>query len=191
MRIAPLLPSSPGDERDLGAEDLEQLAAFERHVLGHDDAQLVAAQLRDEREPDAGVARRRFEDRRAGREHAVGLGQLDHLERDAVLRRTARVLALELGPDVDARASGDSWCTPTSGVLPISPRMLSCFGTRSRAARDRGEDREHVAVGELGVEAVEVADVVVVLVDVHELVQPARRRRAGCRGGPDSARRAS
>ena len=65
MRIAPLLPSSPGDERDLGAEDLEQLAALDRHVLGHHDAQLVAAQLGDEREPDAGVARRRFEDRRA------------------------------------------------------------------------------------------------------------------------------
>src|SRR3954454_5470114 len=52
--------------------------------------------------------------------------------------------------------------------------MLSCFGTRSRAARDRGEDREDVPVLEIGVEAVEVADVVVALVDVHELVQRAR-----------------
>ena len=41
-----------------------------------------------------------------------------------------------------------------------------------------------VAVGELGVETVEVTDVVVVLVDVDELVQAARRRRAGCRAGP-------
>src|SRR5262249_19524457 len=39
--------------------------------------------------------------------------------------------------------------------------------------RDRGEDREDVAVGELGVEPLEVADVVVVLVDVDELVQAA------------------
>src|SRR5438876_5939430 len=66
---------------------------------------------------------------------------------------------------------GESSCTPTSGVLPISPRMESNRGTRSRAARDGGEDRQDVAIGELGVEAVEVTDVVVVLVDVHELVQ--------------------
>src|SRR5437870_2520449 len=69
---------------------------------------------------------------------------------------------------------GDSACTPTSGVLPIRPRTSSYFATaRSRAPRDRGEDREDVAVGKLGVEPLEVADVVVVLVDVDELVQPA------------------
>ena len=90
-------------QRDLGAEDLEQLAPLDRHVLGHDHAQLVAAQLRDEREPDAGVARRRFEDRRARLQRAVALGELDHLERDAVLRRTAGVLAFELGPDPNVR----------------------------------------------------------------------------------------
>src|SRR3954454_11518083 len=64
---------------------------------------------------------------------------------------------------------GDSWCTPTSGVLPIRPRMSSNFGTRSRAARDRRQDRQHVAARELGVEAVEVPDVVVLFVDVDEL----------------------
>ena len=36
-----------------------------------------------------------------GCEHAVLLGELDHLQRDAVLRRAARVLALELGVDAD------------------------------------------------------------------------------------------
>src|SRR6185503_17043502 len=49
---------------------------------------------------------------------------------------------------------GESWCTPTSGVLPISPRMLSNLGTRLRAAGHGGEDRQDVAVGELGVETV-------------------------------------
>src|SRR3954454_9817456 len=68
---------------------------------------------------------------------------------------------------------GDSWCTPTSGVLPISPRTESNLGTWLRAARNSREDRENVAVGELGVETVEVTDVVVVLVDVHELVHAA------------------
>ena len=68
---------------------------------------------------------------------------------------------------------GDSWCTPTSGVSPISPRMSSYFGTRQPPAT-AGRIESDVAVGELGVEAVEVADVVVVLVDVDELVQAAR-----------------
>ena len=52
-------------QRDLGAEDLEQLAALDAHVLGHHDPEPVAAELGDQREPDAGVARRRLEDRRA------------------------------------------------------------------------------------------------------------------------------
>src|SRR5262249_53301955 len=68
---------------------------------------------------------------------------------------------------------GESACTPTSGVLPIKPRTSSWRVTRSRAAGDGREYREHVAVADLGVEAVEVTDVVIVLVDVHELVQAA------------------
>ena len=90
-----------GRQRDLGPEDLEQLPPFDGDVLGHDHAQLVAAQLRNEREPDAGVARRRFEDRRARLDRAVAFGEVDHLQRDAVLGRTARVLAFELRPDLD------------------------------------------------------------------------------------------
>src|SRR5262245_61562962 len=70
---------------------------------------------------------------------------------------------------------GDSRCTPTSGVSPMRPRTSSYLtgSTRSRAAGDRGQDREHVAVGHLRVETLEVADVVVVLVDVDELVEAA------------------
>src|SRR2546421_9630894 len=71
---------------------------------------------------------------------------------------------------------GESACTPTSGVSPISPSTSSYFMVASgsfRPAGDGRQDREHVAVVHLGVETVEVADVVVVLVDVHELVQAA------------------
>jgi hypothetical protein len=92
-----------GAQRHLGAEDLEQLAPFDAHVLGHHDAQSVAAQLGDERQADAGVARRRFEDRVAAVQRAVGFGELDHLAGDAVLARTAGILALELGPEPHAR----------------------------------------------------------------------------------------
>ena len=63
---------------------------------------------------------------------------------------------------------------PDERRVADQPEDVVVLRHASRAAGDRGEDREHVAVGELGVEAVEVADVVVVLVDVHELVQAAR-----------------
>src|SRR5262245_2696334 len=67
-------------------------------------------------------------------------------------------------------------CTPTIGVFPIRSRTDSSFTGAGRARwgsapGDRGEDRDDVAVGDLGVELVEVPDVVVVDVDVHELVQ--------------------
>src|SRR5690242_13165403 len=68
---------------------------------------------------------------------------------------------------------------PTSGVLPISPRIDSSFTRRLReyarcsAAGDGGKDRDLVAVGDRRVEELEVSDVVVVAVDVHELVEPA------------------
>src|SRR5712692_6881840 len=40
------------------------------------------------------------------------------------------------------------------------------------ASRDRGKDRDDVAVGDFGVELLEIADVVVVAVHVDELVEP-------------------
>src|SRR5882762_4357118 len=69
---------------------------------------------------------------------------------------------------------GDSWWTPTKGVSPMSPRTSSWrMGRRPTvsAPRDGGEDRDGVAVGDGGVQLVQVPDVVVVAVDVHELVQ--------------------
>src|SRR3954469_19004369 len=74
------------------------------------------------------------------------------------------------------RGFGLSPWTPTSGVFPIRSRIDSSF-TRvvsgGSAPGDRGEDRDDVAVADLRVELVEVADVVVVHVDVHELVERA------------------
>src|SRR6266851_6166511 len=80
-----------------------------------------------------------------------------------------------------ASGLGDSELTSTSGVLPISPRTLVKAAIRGRpsgagrlvgcASRHGREDGDQVAVLDLGVELVEVADVVVVLVHVDELVQ--------------------
>src|SRR3954452_18253994 len=70
------------------------------------------------------------------------------------------------------RGFGVSWLTSTSGVLPIRSRTLP-YCTRDLAAGDGGQDRDLVAVGDLGVELVGGPDVLVVDVDVQELVQRA------------------
>src|SRR5215470_4559952 len=74
-------------------------------------------------------------------------------------------------------AFGDSACTPTSGVFPMSSSTDSYRAIQrplALSAGDRGEDGDHVAVRHLGVELFEVPDVVVVAIHVHELVDAAR-----------------
>ena len=91
---------------DLGAPDLEQLATLDRHVLGQHDLDRVALELGDHGHGDAGVARRRLDERLARGQRAVGLGLGDHLQGDAILDRAGRVLALHLGQDAHLAGSG-------------------------------------------------------------------------------------
>ena len=88
---------------DLRAVHLQQLRALGRHVVGHDDLELVALARADHRQRDAGVARGRLEDRLAGADRALLLGVLDQRARDAVLDRARRVERLHLRPQADAR----------------------------------------------------------------------------------------
>src|SRR5918995_3832313 len=71
--------------------------------------------------------------------------------------------------------SGESAWTPTRGVLPTTSRIDSyrAMGP-ALSPGDRGEDGDDVAVGHLGVEPVEVPDVVVVAIHVDELVDAPR-----------------
>src|ERR687897_2353494 len=70
---------------------------------------------------------------------------------------------------------GESAWTPTRGVLPTTSRIDSyrAMGP-ALSPGDRGEDGDDVAVGHLGIELVEVPDVVVVAVHVDELVDAPR-----------------
>ena len=104
-RTAPFDPSPPGDDDDLGAEHLEQLAALDRHVLGQHDLDRVAL-------ASCAIMARAMpvlpdDDSRIvwpGPSRPVLLGRLDHrLEGDAVLHRADRVLALDLGEDAHPR----------------------------------------------------------------------------------------
>ena len=88
---------------DLGAVGLQHVALVLADLVGADEDALVPLGLRHHREPDPGVARRRFDDRAARLELARGLGGLDHPGRDAVLHRAAGVEVLDLGEHERAR----------------------------------------------------------------------------------------
>src|SRR3954462_4914968 len=82
--------------------------------------------------------------------------------------------------------SGESLGTPTRLVWPIAATMSSNAGavtvearggeiTTTSASGDRGQKPDLVAVGDGGLEAREVPDVLAVEVDVHEPMEPAVR----------------
>ena len=101
------------------------------HLVGHDEQRAVALERADEREREAGVAGGGLDDRAAGRQPPVALGGLDHRQRDAVLDRAARVLALEL--DEQLAGAGVETGEPTSGVLPTrSRRVVAAWGRGER-----------------------------------------------------------
>src|SRR3954452_17217767 len=92
---------------DLDAPHAQQLTPFLRSVLRHHADEPVALELGRHRQGDPGVAGRRLEDRATGPERAVLFGDLDHLQRSAVLDGTGWVLVLELGPQPDVGRGGE------------------------------------------------------------------------------------
>ena len=103
--VGPLLRRA-GD--DLGAEDLEHLAPLVGDVARKHDLHPIAAALAEHGQRNAGVARRGFEDHRAGAKPAVGLGAVKHRQRHAVLHRAGRVLAFQLGVEPHRRVGAQA-----------------------------------------------------------------------------------
>jgi hypothetical protein len=95
-------------QHDLGAHRTQVEDLLLAHLVGQDEDQLVALLRRHQRETDAGVARRRLDDRVAGRDVAALLGFLDHRDTDTILDGAARIDQLEFQeqaarPGVEAR----------------------------------------------------------------------------------------
>ena len=67
-----------------------------RHLVRHDDNHLVAALGRNQRQTEAGIARRCLDQRAAGLQLAAGLSRLDHGNGDTVLDRAAGILVFQL-----------------------------------------------------------------------------------------------
>ena len=66
------------------------------HLVRNDQQQPITLLGRDEREPQAGVARRRFNERATGLELARALGCLNQVQPHAVLDGAAGILVLQL-----------------------------------------------------------------------------------------------
>src|SRR5205085_10706979 len=73
-------------------------------LVGHHEDAAVALDGGADREPDAGVAGGRLDDRAARLQLPFALGRLDHRQPDAVLDRAAGVQVLELCKDLCAAA---------------------------------------------------------------------------------------
>ncbi len=92
-----------GSENQLGSEHLEHLATFDRHRGRHEDLDRVALDACDGRQGDAGVARRRLDDRLARTEQAFLFGVLDHRLGNPVFDRAEGVLPFEFADDSHVR----------------------------------------------------------------------------------------
>ena len=92
---------------DLGAVRAHHVDLVGRDLVRADEHAAVAALLRDDREADARVARRRLDDRAARLQRARLLGGVDHAHGDPVLHRAARVQVLDLREHRRRDARGD------------------------------------------------------------------------------------
>ena len=96
-----------GGDHDLGAVRPQERDLLLAHLVRHHEDALVTADRRGDREPVAGVARRRLDDRPTRAQEPLAFGGLDHPQADPVLHAPAGVQHLELGQDRRPDASRD------------------------------------------------------------------------------------
>ena len=83
-------------QHDFGAHRFQIEDFFAAHLVGDDENKLVALLLRDECEPDAGIAGGAFHERVARPDLAGFFSRFDHRQTDAILDRSARIGVFEL-----------------------------------------------------------------------------------------------
>ena len=91
-------------DHDLGAVGAQQRDLLLAHLVRHHEDAAVALDRGADREPDAGVARGRLDDRPARLQLSLALGRFDHRQADAILHGAAGVQVLELRENLRAAA---------------------------------------------------------------------------------------
>jgi hypothetical protein len=94
------------DDVQLGAVRAQQLVFLRRLIVRHDDDRAIAARVADQRQPDAGVPGRPFDDDARRAEKPARFEVLDDPARRAVLHRTARVEVLRFAQNGAAERAG-------------------------------------------------------------------------------------
>ncbi len=127
-RIAPCMPSASGVRVNLGSQGPHDDHFFLREVFRNEQLYLVAAIHSDQRQADAGIPGRGFDDRPAGRELAVLLGPADDSDGGAIFHAAAGIQIFEFGEDLgrtrrEPAASIAAWeCRRPDAVMSSATR---------------------------------------------------------------------
>ena len=81
----------PLGQHQFRPERAQDLPPLDRHGIGHDDDETIAARGGDGRQPDAGVPGRRLNDHAVLRQEPARLRVVQHGARDTILDRTRRI----------------------------------------------------------------------------------------------------
>ena len=112
---------------DLRAQHAQQRDFFRRLRFRNHNHRPVPFRVTDDREPDARVARRPFQDGRAGLQLSRRLGLGDDAQRGPVLHRTARVHEFRLAKDF---AAGQLREPPQPDQRRVADMMFNSVITR-------------------------------------------------------------
>ncbi len=93
-----------GCQHQFGAQDPQQVTAFQAHAFGHAEDAAVTFGRRHEGQGDAGIARSWFNDGAAGVQQTVSFGGLDHGLADAVFHAVEGIAGLQLHVNVGQAA---------------------------------------------------------------------------------------
>src|SRR5262249_30894300 len=86
-------------DANFSAQRLEMQNLLLRHLVGNNQDGPITLRLRHQREPQAGIAGGRLDDRGAWLEPAVAFRRLNHGERNTILDRAGWILVFELNKE--------------------------------------------------------------------------------------------
>src|SRR2546428_2295962 len=140
-------------EHELGAERADDAFALDRDLVRHAELEGVTAHRADHRQCDSGVPAGRVEDRSATAQASGLFGGKDHPEPRTVFDAAARVDALDLRPELAAKASADAMQRDERGAADsledraahALPHELRCESGHGKRLKERARQTRTVS----------------------------------------------